>query len=656
MAIKVSVIVPVYNAASTLRKCVDSLLAQTLKDFEMLLVDDGSTDESSAICDEYAGKDSRVKAFHKANGGVSSARQFGIDHAQGEYTIHADPDDWVEPEMLEELYKKAKEIDADMVICDYWENGPDIQKKVVQKPASLNAGTVLQELFTHLHGSTCNKMIRKSCYTKYGVRFPMGINYCEDLYVCSSLLKHDIRVAYLPKAFYHYYNDTSKDSLSRHYDEKTLQRDLQIRNLFDQLLLGLDVHHRAVNTLMASAVCNAFYAGYHTFTSREFRKNFYAYRHLFKEGYAYPYERPFMYLGCCGFYHAVYPFFQLVVGGGVKIKKMIRKTLPHLGLLRRGQKQFSNEGSDAQVKSKPNAIQRFYKHIVGSGVWKIAFLDNTLKEIVDGKPLCFREAQYHLKDRWFADPFIFHVDEKEIVLLVEDLDLKVSETRARISRVTFDRNTLRLKDVHILLDLDTHLSFPAWFEKNGQVYVYPENSESGGLKLYRYNEKTDLLEYVQDLSDDPLTDATIFKVGSERRMLTTRVPETETNRVWLYVMGDNGKYSEKTHFDFEDRVGRNGGSVFEVNGVLYRPAQICNHTYGEGLCIQKIETDPEHSFREVRRIMPPKGWRRMHTLNNLDGAVVVDLGRDTYPILAKLFKAIRAAILTMLGQKNRIDD
>ena len=136
MSAKISVIVPVYNAASTLRKCVDSLLAQTLKDFEVLLVDDGSTDNSGALCDEYAQQNSRVKAFHKSNGGVSSARQFGIDHAQGEYTIHADPDDWVEPGMLEELYKKAKEADADMVICDFYENTYKGQRVVRQKPTS----------------------------------------------------------------------------------------------------------------------------------------------------------------------------------------------------------------------------------------------------------------------------------------------------------------------------------------------------------------------------------------------------------------------------------------------------------------------------------------------------------------------------------------
>ena len=92
----ISVIVPVYRAEDYLERCVESLLSQTFPDFEILLVDDGSPDHSGAICDDYARKDDRIKVFHKLNGGVSSARQYGIDHAIGEYVIHADPDDWVE--------------------------------------------------------------------------------------------------------------------------------------------------------------------------------------------------------------------------------------------------------------------------------------------------------------------------------------------------------------------------------------------------------------------------------------------------------------------------------------------------------------------------------------------------------------------------------
>lgn len=113
---KISIIVPVYKAEKYIHKCIDSILAQTFANFEILLINDGSPDKSGKICDEYAKKDKRVRVFHKENGGVSLARQLGNDNATGEYTIHADPDDWIEPNMLEELYAKAVEDDADMEI------------------------------------------------------------------------------------------------------------------------------------------------------------------------------------------------------------------------------------------------------------------------------------------------------------------------------------------------------------------------------------------------------------------------------------------------------------------------------------------------------------------------------------------------------------
>lgn len=143
---QISIIVPVYKAEAYLHRCVDSILAQTFTDFELLLIDDGSPDKSGEICDEYAQKDSRVRVIHKENGGVSSARQRGLDESVGEYTIHADPDDWVEPGMLDELYNKAKEEDADMVICDFFQNKGHCQEYITQKPIEINRKEVLREL------------------------------------------------------------------------------------------------------------------------------------------------------------------------------------------------------------------------------------------------------------------------------------------------------------------------------------------------------------------------------------------------------------------------------------------------------------------------------------------------------------------------------
>lgn len=232
---KVSIIVPVYKAEAYLHRCVGSILAQTFTDFELLLIDDGSPDRSGEICDEYAQKDSRIRVIHKENGGVSSARQRGLDEAVGEYTIHADPDDWVEPNMLEELYKKAKQDDADIVICDYFNNIGTKQTICRQCPSSLEPKQVLIELFQQLHGSCWNKLARRVCYKQYGIEFPRGINYCEDLFTWVQFLSHkEVKVAYLNKAFYHYFDNP--ESITRRYQRSQYETRCKFVELLEKVL------------------------------------------------------------------------------------------------------------------------------------------------------------------------------------------------------------------------------------------------------------------------------------------------------------------------------------------------------------------------------------------------------------------------------------
>lgn len=118
--VKITVIMPVYNVEKYIRKCIDSLLAQTFKDWELIAVDDGSPDESGKICDEYAEKDKRITVIHKENGGAPSARNTAIPKAKGEYLCFMDSDDWAEPSMLEDMYKKAKETDAQLVVAGFY--------------------------------------------------------------------------------------------------------------------------------------------------------------------------------------------------------------------------------------------------------------------------------------------------------------------------------------------------------------------------------------------------------------------------------------------------------------------------------------------------------------------------------------------------------
>ena len=236
MCPKVSVIVPVYKAEKYLHRCVDSIIAQTFKDWELLLVDDGSPDNSGKLCDEYAQKDSRIKVFHKKNGGVSSARQMGLDNATGEYTIHADPDDWVEPTMLEELYAKAIEDNADMVICDYFQAFKHKQVYTKQNIKSLENDSILRQILMHtMSGAVWNKLVKRSTIVNNKIKFP-PITFCEDTFFICDLLRFKQNISYLNKAFYHYDQALNSSSLTRFMDKSTIDSRIYFVSYFSSFL------------------------------------------------------------------------------------------------------------------------------------------------------------------------------------------------------------------------------------------------------------------------------------------------------------------------------------------------------------------------------------------------------------------------------------
>lgn len=212
---KVSVIVPVYKAELYLNRCINSLLQQTLSDYELILIDDGSPDTSGVICDSFSETDSRIKVYHKENGGVASARQCGISMATGMYCIHVDPDDWVEPDMLETLYNEAKKGDYDIVFCDLIEDTKEKSYYNQQKIPLNSCDEVLRDILTgRIHGSLCNKLIRTELYTRYNLSFPVGMTYMEDAFICCSVLANHPKISYINKAFYHYDKVINDNSLS----------------------------------------------------------------------------------------------------------------------------------------------------------------------------------------------------------------------------------------------------------------------------------------------------------------------------------------------------------------------------------------------------------------------------------------------------------
>lgn len=202
---KVSVIVPVYNIAPYIGKCIESLLNQTFSQMEIILVDDGSTDESGRICDEFKQKDSRIVVIHKENGGLSSARNAGIAAAAGKYIGFVDGDDWVAKEMYERMYNLAESEKAQIVSCKYQEVYEDCDLAAVHGPntfASLNKRDALKSFFLRqISESVCDKLFLKRMFSD--VRFPEGeIN--EDTCVVVRLLMQSQKVVCLERKLYYY--------------------------------------------------------------------------------------------------------------------------------------------------------------------------------------------------------------------------------------------------------------------------------------------------------------------------------------------------------------------------------------------------------------------------------------------------------------------
>lgn len=214
--IKVSITVPVYNVKDYLPKCLDSLIAQTLRDIEIILVDDGSTDGSGSICDEYAQRDNRVRVIHKENGGLASARQVGLEHARGTYLIACDSDDWVEANMYERLYTQITQEDADMAICDFYYNYPDGHQTVAHNcPRDCAIDNILRDvLMRRITGSACNKLVKTDLYTRYHLYWEQGVDLGEDVFMFLKLLQHPIKVTTLPEPLYHYKRASGSNTLT----------------------------------------------------------------------------------------------------------------------------------------------------------------------------------------------------------------------------------------------------------------------------------------------------------------------------------------------------------------------------------------------------------------------------------------------------------
>ena len=195
----ISVIVPVYNSEQTLHRCIDSILGQTYRNFELLLINDGSKDRSGEICDEYARKDSRVKVFHKENGGVSSARNLGLDNAKGEWITFIDSDDSVEESFLESLYSFGS---GSLKICNF--NG-DGQKDYSEECSNVETSLVITKLLDdNLIWTPWGKLFSSAIINDHNLRFDTKLKLGEDTLFCWEYLSYCSTVSFLASNLYNY--------------------------------------------------------------------------------------------------------------------------------------------------------------------------------------------------------------------------------------------------------------------------------------------------------------------------------------------------------------------------------------------------------------------------------------------------------------------
>lgn len=243
----ISVIVPVYNSEKYLKRCIDSILNQTYKAIELILVDDGSPDNCGKICDEYAKKDKRVRVIHKTNAGVSAARNSGLEIASGNYATFVDSDDYIKPEMYSNMMEKVHQYNCDVVMCDCIKDFTDHSEIYTHdiRAGFYDKEQLVNEYYPHLlmmenieYPATISNCLILFNRNKLGnLRYVVGVRYSEDLLFGAQLVYNTDSFYYMKEqAYYHYYmNPTSathKFTVDKWNDYKTLH--FEINNYFSE--------------------------------------------------------------------------------------------------------------------------------------------------------------------------------------------------------------------------------------------------------------------------------------------------------------------------------------------------------------------------------------------------------------------------------------
>ena len=226
---KISVIVPVYNVERYIHECIDSILNQTFKEFELILIDNGSIDNSGKICDDYGKRDNRIKVIHTENVGVSVARNIGLKAAIGEYIMFIDSDDYIEKCTLMNSYSIAQMYNADIVmfalklIYEHSNNKDEVVSYNKYDDIEIYSNKeVIKKYLTHeIRGYVWNRLVKREILIRNNIVFPIGVGYGEDIFVTLETISAAQKVVLMNEAMYNYRQ--RKDSMSKIISEKNIK-------------------------------------------------------------------------------------------------------------------------------------------------------------------------------------------------------------------------------------------------------------------------------------------------------------------------------------------------------------------------------------------------------------------------------------------------
>lgn len=283
---KVSIIIPIYNAEKFISKCIESVLNQTYHDLEIILVNDGSTDETLKIIQQYQNKDERIKIIDKENAGVSDSRNRGIEIATGEYIAFADSDDWLELNMIEKMVNIIEQQNVDMVRCNYYKNysnniqslgekyNPDIIDRILFKQDIQNK--ILTSILNGTMPAYVYLLLVRKEFIKKVMRFNTNISMMEDTVFYVDLLQKVNKMYIYDEPLYHYFFNVNSLSRSPQYYIRNLNNLLLVNKLFKEILCENNAFNdnieKIYNTMHMKSIENTFFRLYKTYDREELKK------------------------------------------------------------------------------------------------------------------------------------------------------------------------------------------------------------------------------------------------------------------------------------------------------------------------------------------------------------------------------------------------